>query len=137
MLSCDLLPNEDLIAALLDPPTGERVEGGRAQGFAASQIESRMVPRTVDTVGVHETIHERPMVVTAMRFDREDLASRLDQQHLLITDVTDKLFSIKFGELDAPGEIGTCRFRLILRHGPLQVSVCIRAMRLYRITAWK
>jgi hypothetical protein len=80
--------NEDSAVSMLNPPAGERAYGRRAHGFAAAQIETGVMPRAPDAVPDNEPFTERPMVMAAMRRDGEYLGPALDQQDLLVADMT-------------------------------------------------
>ncbi len=83
----DLRADDNLAAALLDPPAGERAERRRGQRIAGRQIETGMMPGTADGVADHQPVGERPMIMRAMGRDRGDFAAVAHQQHVLVADM--------------------------------------------------
>jgi hypothetical protein len=83
--------NEDPAVSLLDLPAGERVYGWSANGFAATKIETGVVPGAADAVSDYEPFSERPVVVAAMGSDGENLGPTVYQQDLLVAYMTCEL----------------------------------------------
>ena len=50
---------------------------------------------------VDEAFGERPVIVAAMRADREDLRARAHQQHLVVADMAEQHLAGEFGRRDA------------------------------------
>ena len=67
-----LVPNEETSAFVVHLPDRKRRQCRRARRLSRGQIEARMVPRTADTVSDDEAVHQRSMVVSAMRIDGEN-----------------------------------------------------------------
>jgi hypothetical protein len=58
-----------------------------------------------------------------MRPDREDVRSATNQQDLLVADMAHELAAVRQpGVGDALRQVGSAGFRLILRHGVLQID---------------
>jgi hypothetical protein len=108
--------NEDVAISLLDPPAFESAYGRRANGFAAAQIETGVVPGASNAVPDYEPFFERPMVMAALGCNGEYLGPAVDQQDLLVTYVTHKFSICKLRERNALGKIGAARWGLFLRH---------------------
>ena len=69
----------------------------------------------------HQAVRERPVVVRAVRADREDFVAAADQQDLLVADMANEHSAIrKFGEGNALLQIGADRVRLVLGHSLLR-----------------
>ena len=93
-----LLPDENAVAFVLDVPGRQRVQRRRAGGFAAAQIETGVMPGTTDAFAGHEAFGERPVIMAAMRADREDLRSRTHQQHFILADMAEQRLISEFGQ---------------------------------------
>jgi hypothetical protein len=111
-----LVAHKDPAIALLDIPGIERTKGRRANRFAGTQIEAGMMPGTSDGTVNDQAVHERAMVVTAMRPYREDLRSLAHQQNLVVTDMADQLVILEGAGVDALRQIGSARLRLFVSH---------------------
>ena len=86
----EFLAHEDAPVAPLDLPAIDRTQGRRAECLAAAQIEAGMVPRAAHRAVNNEAVGERPMIVGAMRADREDVRAAQDQQHLVVADMSER-----------------------------------------------
>jgi hypothetical protein len=116
------LPDEDAITLVLHPPDHERGKRRRARSFPGPQIEAGMMPGTADALTDHESLRERPVIMAAMRIDRENLRSGANQQNILIADVAEQGLSGEVTECDALCEIRSCRRGLFVSHVPLPPS---------------
>ena len=85
-----LVPDHDAIAVALDLPDRERGQRRRADGFAAAQIETGVMPRTADALPDDEPLGERPVIMTAMRVDRENLLVGAHQHNILVADMSEQ-----------------------------------------------
>ena len=108
--------NEDVAISLLDPPAVESAYGRRADGFAAAQIKTRVVPGTSNGIPDYEPFTERPVVMAALGCNGEYLGPAVDQQNLLVTHVAHKFTICKRRERNALGQVGAARWGLFLRH---------------------
>jgi hypothetical protein len=125
-----LLPDQDAIAFLLDLPDCKCRERRRARGVAGAQIETGVMPGTADAFADHESFGERPVVVTAMRVDGENLRSGTHQQNILIADMSEQCLA---GEFNALGEIRPGGWGLRFSHGLLPRMPCGAAVPLRRV----
>jgi len=91
-----LLPDDDAIALVLHPPDRERGERRRARSLPGPQIEAGMMPGAADAVADDKAVGERPVIMTAMRVDGEDLGAGTYQQHLLIADMAEQRLAGEF-----------------------------------------
>jgi hypothetical protein len=57
-----------------------------------------MMPGTADALAGHETFSERPVIMAAMRADRENLRSRTHQQDVIVADVAKQCDAREFGQ---------------------------------------
>jgi hypothetical protein len=64
---------EDSAVSLLDPPAVERTYGRRAHCFAATQIETGVMPGAPNAVPDYEPFTERPVVMAAIGRDGKHL----------------------------------------------------------------
>jgi hypothetical protein len=71
--------NEDLAISLLDLPAVESAYGRRADGFAAAQIETRVVPGTSNGIPDYEPFTERPVIMAALGCNGENLRPALNK----------------------------------------------------------
>jgi hypothetical protein len=93
------------------------LNAGGAQRFAGAQVETGVVPRTAHSIANHEAIHERAMVMRALRAHRKHFRAATHEQHFLVSDVAGEL--APFGKLrgrDARLRIGATGLTLILCH---------------------
>jgi hypothetical protein len=67
-----------------------------------------MVPRAAHAGPDHKPVGERPVIMAAMRIDRENLRARTRQQHLFVAHMANKHVVLEVFRADALGEIGTC-----------------------------
>ena len=74
------------------------------------------MPGTADVVAGHEAVGERAVIVAAMRVDREDLAARAHQQHVLLADMAEQHVVLEIIGRDAEREIGTSGLVLVVGH---------------------
>ena len=114
--------NKNPAVSLLNPPTGKRTYGRRAQGFAVLQIEAGVMPGASDAVSDYEAFTKRAVVMAAMRGDSEYLSLSLDQQDFLVANVTCQFPVGKFCERNALGQIGAAGQGLLFRHVPPSVT---------------
>src|SRR5205823_1724575 len=70
-----LSPHEDAIVLLLDLPDRDRTERRCPDGLAGTQVETGVMPGTTHALAGHEAFGERPVIMAAMRADRENLRS--------------------------------------------------------------
>jgi hypothetical protein len=75
-----------------------------------------MMPGAADAIADHESLRERPVIMTAMRIDRENLGSGANQQNILIADVAEQGLCGEVTERDALCEIRPCRRDLLVSH---------------------
>src|SRR5262249_8543290 len=90
------------------------------QGLAGAQVEAGVMPGAPHRVADQESLGERPVVVRAMRPDREHVRALPGKHDLLVADVAEQHAAV--GELrfrDALRQIGTACFGLLLGHGRL------------------
>jgi hypothetical protein len=120
-----LLPDHDAIALLLDLPHRKRAQRRRARRFPGAQIEAGVMPGTADAVADHKAFRQRPMVVTAMGVDGENLGSRAHQQNILVTDVPEQGPAGERAWRDALGEIGAGGCGLLISHDDLPSAVFV------------
>src|SRR5262249_14746789 len=83
----DLVAHEQLALALLHPPAGHWIEGGRGNGLAGAQAEARVVPGAADGVADHEPLAQRTAVVRAGRADGKEFLATVRHEHGVITDM--------------------------------------------------
>jgi hypothetical protein len=86
-----LLTNKGPAVSLLYPPAGERVYGWRANGFAATKIETGVMPGAPDAVSDYKPFSERPVVMAAVGSDGENIGPALYQQDLLVAHMSYEL----------------------------------------------
>ena len=60
------------------------------------------MPGTTDVFTSHESLGERPVIVAAMRVDRENLSAGAHQQNRFIADMAEQRRAGKFSRGDAP-----------------------------------
>jgi hypothetical protein len=70
-----LLAYPNLSVALLDRPAGNRAQRWRCESLSSAQIEAGVMPRTSHRIADHKSFGKRPMIVRAMRPDRENVLS--------------------------------------------------------------
>ena len=66
-----LLAYPNLSVALLDRPARNRAQRWRCESLSSAQIEAGVMPRTPHRIADHKSFGKRPMIVRAMRHDRE------------------------------------------------------------------
>ena len=110
-------------------------QGRRAECLAAAQIEAGMVPRAAHRAVNNEAVGERPMIVGAMRADREDVRAAQDQQHLVVADMSKEVSNGQVGQRDALGQIGAARSRLFSHCRPPSLSDRTKTTPRYRVVA--
>src|SRR5216110_3008974 len=93
-----LFANEDAVAFQLDLPDRDRAECRRPGGFAGTQIETGVMPGTTDALPGHEAFRKRPVIMAAIRADRENLRARSHQHNLIIADMTEQCLTSEFGQ---------------------------------------
>ena len=104
-------------SSLLDLPDRERIERRRARRLAGAQIEAGVMPGTADALADHEAFGERPVVMAAMRADREDLRARAHQQHFLVADMAEQGLARRIRTSATPlRQIGTGGRSLLIGH---------------------
>ena len=83
---------------MLDLSDRQRIQRRRARRLPGAQIETGVMPRTADTLVNHQSLRQWPMIMAAMRVDREDVRSRAHQQNVFTADMAEQVFAGKFGE---------------------------------------
>src|SRR5207237_7856602 len=91
-----LFPDEDAAVFLLDLPDRDRTERRRPCGFAGPQVETGVMPGTTNALAGHEALGERPVIMAAMRADRENLGARTHQQHFIVADMAEQRLTSEF-----------------------------------------
>ena len=64
------------------------------------------MPGAADAVADHEPFGQRPVIMAAMRVDREDLGARAHQQHFLVADMAEQRLALEVARGDALRQIG-------------------------------
>jgi hypothetical protein len=104
------LSHENPPVTLLDGPACDGTQGGRAQGFAAAQVETGVVPGTAHGIANHEPVPQRAVVMRALSADREDLSPAADEQDWFAAGIADYLAAVgELAEGNALGEFGPAR----------------------------
>src|SRR6185437_11785797 len=118
-----LTANKEPVALALDLPDRERGQRGGTYRFAAPQREAGMVPGAANGVIDDQPLRERSMIVAAECIDGENLGAKLDQEHLLVADMTEQLAICEISQRHALREIGSA-WLVILTHviSPLPAS---------------
>ena len=111
-----LSPDEDALTLVLDMPDGERAQCRCARSFTATQIETGVMPRAADTFADHQPLGERPVIMSAMCIDRENLGSGAHQQDILIADVAEQGFGGEVRQDDTLGKIWPGGRSLLFSH---------------------
>jgi hypothetical protein len=75
-----------------------------------------MMPGAANGAIDHQSVGERPMIVTAMSADGENVRPVAHQQNLVIADMTDQLVILERAGIDTLRQIGSVRLRLLLSH---------------------
>jgi hypothetical protein len=70
-----LLAYPNLSVALLDRPARNRAQRWRCESLSGAQIKTGVMPGTPHRIADHQTVNKRPMIVRAMRPDRENVLS--------------------------------------------------------------
>ena len=70
-----------------DFPDRNRTDRRRPGGLASAQIETGVMPGTPDALAGHDALGERPVVMAAMRADREDFRAGTHQHDFIVADV--------------------------------------------------
>src|SRR5215467_395063 len=79
----EFLTNEDSVAKVFNPPTGNRIKCGRAERLTCTQTETCMVPGTTHCFIHYESFMERSVIVGAVSSDREEFCATPNQQNIL------------------------------------------------------
>jgi hypothetical protein len=90
----EFLPHENLVTHPFDSPARDGVERRRAEGFSRAQAETGMMPRASHGVPNDETLGKRPVVMSALCADRENLVTAAHQDHVFAIDLTESHRSI-------------------------------------------
>src|SRR6185437_5615678 len=72
--------------------------------------------RTPDGAINDEAVRKRPVVVAAVRIDRENLGTFADQQNLPITDMADQLSVLEKAGINTLRQVRSGRLSLLLSH---------------------
>jgi hypothetical protein len=108
----EFLPHENLVIHLFDSPARDRVERWRAEGFSRAQAEAGMMPRASHGVPNDETLRKRPVVMSALCADRENLVTPAHQGHVFAIDLTQSHHSIsEIANRKSVSKIGSIFFR--------------------------
>src|SRR5262249_19166415 len=99
-----------LVAAAIDPPAGDWVQCGCSQRFAGAQAETGVMPRTSNRVSDNQPLGKWSMIVGALRSNREDLVTFLDNEYITSVAITSThdCFVGELLDLDAGGQITRC-----------------------------
>ena len=118
-----LLAHRDGVALPLDLPAGDRAQRRRVQRLAGAQIEAGVMPRAAHRAVRDDALGERPVIVRALRPDREHLRALPHQQHGFVADMSEQEAAVgNRGKRHAFGEIRACGF-LLVGHGELLSKV--------------
>jgi hypothetical protein len=118
--------------ALLDAPTGYRIEGWGANSFSTRQAEARMMPRTAHGVLDKKTVSKWSAVMRARRADCEHFIPASDKEHRFSVCVAEQHGPIgNIRNFNPLREIRSTEFWILLRHfdldGPIEKAARVRA----------
>ena len=82
--------NDNVLALALDTPTGDRIECGRAHGFAGLQTETGVMPRAPNSPVDDYAVGQRAVIVGAVGANGKDLVARPREEDLFIVDTTEQ-----------------------------------------------
>src|SRR6185437_12101779 len=79
--------DKNFAVALFNLPAGKRTERRRCDSLPRLQTEMSVVPGAADRIADQNAIGERPVIMCAMRGQREQLARLTHEQNLVVSDM--------------------------------------------------
>jgi hypothetical protein len=122
-----LFAHEHHLAAALDSPAWNWIQGRRAQRLTAAQAEAGVMPRAPDRVLDNQSIGERPVIVSAVGTHGKELTTGTSQHGVLVADAPEQDSMVRKGSNRNPfAQVRPC-FGLGITHTDLTLNLRLGA----------